>query len=467
MTDIRRRTFPANVRELGEREVEIAISTSALAADGDIWMTAGVDLARYRGNPVMLWSHSPETPVARAESIRIEGDELIANVMFAPAGVSAKADEICGLVKSRIISGISAGAIPIEMEPLDAKKPRGGQRWTRWELIEVSFVSIPANTEARVTARAAGDEAQPKEKPGMDGERALAELRKRLLVTAPKPKFRGLYDIAGLAYTLGELGYLHNSALWEAEIEQDESSVPAMLGEAMQQLGVALIAMTQEEVGELLAGHGIEVLDIELLPAAERAFVASAKSPLVRAWRAGIAAARSIRGKGDRALAEKAAGHHATAAERLDNCRGALGEVAGAHEAAADAHARALGAHDKATEALEAANGSASPEVAEQIGRAQKHMRAVGRALDAMGEAHDKMGDATGDADGHTAGCNRSIRAAQRCMRSLLDADGDTDSKDVQNSEGLGESGGSANDRSLDLDTRRRRALVLELADTP
>ena len=69
---------------------------------------------------------------------------------------------------------------------------------------------------------------------------------------------KSLYDVARLACLLQELGYVESSAEWEAEYEGDSSPVPAMLGEAMRQLGDALIAMTAEEVAELLKEDGAE-----------------------------------------------------------------------------------------------------------------------------------------------------------------------------------------------------------------
>ena len=158
-----RRTFPAEVNALSDTQVEVVISTSALAADGDIWLTEGAELDRYRSNPVWLFDHQPQLPVGRGENIRIDGDTLRCTVEFAPPGISPKADEIRGLVKARIINGVSAGALPIETEPLDPTRPRGGKRWLRWELFETSFVTIPSNQEAMVVARATNAADVPEE----------------------------------------------------------------------------------------------------------------------------------------------------------------------------------------------------------------------------------------------------------------------------------------------------------------
>jgi hypothetical protein len=81
-------------------------------------------------------------------------NEIGVRIKFAPPGVSAIADETRGLVKAGVLKGISAGVLPLEVEPLDPKNPYGGQRLVRAELLEISFVPVPASATALVTARA-------------------------------------------------------------------------------------------------------------------------------------------------------------------------------------------------------------------------------------------------------------------------------------------------------------------------
>jgi HK97 family phage prohead protease len=154
-----RAAVAAQINTLGENEVEVIISTSALARDGHILEPSGCDLSNYRANPIVLWQHNPDVPVGRAPNVTVEGDKIRARITFAPTGISAKADEVRGLVKSGIVSGVSVGFDVIDAEPLDPKQPRGGQRFTKWELLECSFCSVPADPGAAVTARA-----QPKER---------------------------------------------------------------------------------------------------------------------------------------------------------------------------------------------------------------------------------------------------------------------------------------------------------------
>jgi HK97 family phage prohead protease len=148
-----RKMVPARLTQLGDDEVLVTMSTGVLARDGHILVPSGAQLDNYRRNPIVLWQHDPSWPVARASEISADAEAITARVTFAPIGVSKIADETRGLVKAGIVIAVSVGFDPIDAEPLDPKKPKGGQRITKWELLECSFVSVPADTGAVVTAR--------------------------------------------------------------------------------------------------------------------------------------------------------------------------------------------------------------------------------------------------------------------------------------------------------------------------
>ena len=139
---------------LGDDEVDVTISTDQLARDGNIWIPSGCDLTDYRRNPVVLWQHRPDQPIGTASNLRVVGGSLVGRIKFAPLGVSATADTARGLMKSGVLCGISAGIEAVDVVPIDPAKPRGGQKITKWSLLEISAVSIPADTGAVVTARA-------------------------------------------------------------------------------------------------------------------------------------------------------------------------------------------------------------------------------------------------------------------------------------------------------------------------
>lgn len=79
----------------------------------------------------------------------------------------------------------------------------------------------------------------------------------------PKMKIKGLYEIGRLASLLGEIGYIEDSLEWEREYEGDDSKLPEMLAQVMRSLGEALLALTKEELAELL---GREVEEGQLSP---------------------------------------------------------------------------------------------------------------------------------------------------------------------------------------------------------
>jgi HK97 family phage prohead protease len=142
------------VEQLADDEVVGICISGGIKRDGDEWVPSGVDLTAYRANPVVLRQHDPDHVVGSAIAIGpLNGNEIGVRIRFAPPGVCDIADETRGLVKAGVLRGISAGVAPIEVEPLDPRKPYGNVRILKAELLEVSFVPIPADTAARVTAR--------------------------------------------------------------------------------------------------------------------------------------------------------------------------------------------------------------------------------------------------------------------------------------------------------------------------
>ena len=154
-----KRFFGGSVEPLGDLEVLVVASTEQRARDGHVLVQAGLDLTNYRKNPIVLFQHQQDTPVGTATALGLDGDNLLAKVEFAPIGISSEADKVRALVKSGVLRGVSIGFDPKETEPLDPKKPRGGLRILKSELLEISFVSVPADTGAGVTARWYGNRA--------------------------------------------------------------------------------------------------------------------------------------------------------------------------------------------------------------------------------------------------------------------------------------------------------------------
>ena len=324
-----RRFVGAQVSTLSEYEIDVTLCTSASdALDGDVWVIEGIDTSRFLAHPIVLWSHDMEQPIGQASNLRVTPGAITARVTFPQAGISPKADEIRGLVKAGIVTGVSASVVPVEAEPLNPRDPRGGKRIIRSILVEFSIVAVPADATSGVTARSQGDSAVDgddidnggaalacADEPGEAGNTAAATGESDPQRTAPrkpgqrKParraakrkltliKQRGLYEVAQLLYLMEELGWLVDIAHWEATIEDDASKVPAMLAAVLHDLGDATLASAAEEIGELINSVDIEPeLDADL-PDADRAAVLAGVTPAVRSFRAGLVAARQRGGK--------------------------------------------------------------------------------------------------------------------------------------------------------------------------
>jgi HK97 family phage prohead protease len=285
------KVFKAAATELGPRQVRVRCSSADVDRSGEIVVQAGI---KFADSIPVLFQHDPAQIVGRAKPIFV-GADLYADVEFAPEGISTKADEICGLAKHGVIDTVSIGFDPIDCEPMDPKKPRGAQKYLSCELLELSFVSVPANPRAEVVLRAkgAGDAQEIDPMPQTVTKEARAAAVSKMHDHLRK---KGLWEIGYFAELLGCLGWLRDNAEWEALLEGEASQVAELIAEALRAAADAFLAMTAEEVAELLGDEDeddvVDVLDT--MDAGTAEVVMSGKTIAVRKFRAARAVLKQI-----------------------------------------------------------------------------------------------------------------------------------------------------------------------------
>lgn len=262
------------------RLISYVLSDASVGRDNHVIAANAWDLKNFLRNPVMPWAHdTSQPPIAKWVDIGSRGDKLIGTAEYADFETYPFADTIFRLVKGGFLSAVSTGWIPREWKFSSDKSRPGGVDFSKVELLECSQVPVPALPTALVTARSQGIDTGPiyewAERMLDSSDLAvlprteLELLRKEakmpaaarknaapLVPDAPKVKLgkRSLYHVGWLAMLLNELGCAQESVAWEAAIEEDGSTVPAEMLEALKALGKVLVDMTVEEVNELLAG---------------------------------------------------------------------------------------------------------------------------------------------------------------------------------------------------------------------
>lgn len=223
------RLYGGNFEPLGDREVGVIAASSERARDGHVLEVAGMDLTNYRRNPVVLHQHNPESVIGVCSSIGVEGDLLVARIRFADPGVSAVADQICSLMKGAVMRAISVGFDPQETEPLDPRKPRGGLRITRSELLELSAVAVGADPNAVVITRALNTPSLDRIFRRLAIPQAAIE---RAAARIPRRRDGAPLSHAGHVWALQEQRRLDDEARFSREARQAEAEELRRIGES-------------------------------------------------------------------------------------------------------------------------------------------------------------------------------------------------------------------------------------------
>jgi HK97 family phage prohead protease len=102
----------------------------------------------------LLWQHDAKSPIGHviAASVTDAGIKIKAQIA---RGVLPEIDRAWALIKAGLVRGLSIGFHGLEAESIKAGSGGinigGGTRYKRWSWLELSTVTIPANSEANIT----------------------------------------------------------------------------------------------------------------------------------------------------------------------------------------------------------------------------------------------------------------------------------------------------------------------------
>lgn len=118
-------------------------STPSTDRMDDIVMPEG---ASYKMPLPLLWQHNHGDPIGEVveATVTSKGIEIVAKVAL---GVTEEIDRYWKLIKSGLVRGLSIGFRGLETEQIEGS---WGVRFKKWEWLELSAVTIPANAEASI-----------------------------------------------------------------------------------------------------------------------------------------------------------------------------------------------------------------------------------------------------------------------------------------------------------------------------
>jgi hypothetical protein len=133
-TLMKKQFIEARVEKKNDRIIFIA-SDESIDRHGESLDIEKWDLKNFKKNPVLLAEHWPaiENIVGKAKKIWIEGKKLLFEPQFHE--ITEMARTVKAMVEEGVLQTVSVGFIPKE---------------NSYELLEISFVAIPANANARM-----------------------------------------------------------------------------------------------------------------------------------------------------------------------------------------------------------------------------------------------------------------------------------------------------------------------------
>lgn len=131
------------------REIEGIATTPTPDRMGDIVEPKG---AVFKLPIPLLWQHDASKPIGSVVAAKVTNNWISVRARLAKlaeAGVlKDRLDEAWQSIKTGLVRGLSIGFSPLESAPI---KDTYSYRFTSWEWLELSAVTIPANSEASIS----------------------------------------------------------------------------------------------------------------------------------------------------------------------------------------------------------------------------------------------------------------------------------------------------------------------------
>jgi HK97 family phage major capsid protein/HK97 family phage prohead protease len=139
----------SNVKTVDEdaRIISGLATTPEVDRVGDIVESKG---AIFKLPMPLLWQHRADQPIGHVTAATVTKDGIKITAQIAKNIGLAEVDRAWALIKAGLVRGLSIGFNALEAEPIDAKNPWGGQRFKKWEWLELSAVTIAANGTASI-----------------------------------------------------------------------------------------------------------------------------------------------------------------------------------------------------------------------------------------------------------------------------------------------------------------------------
>jgi HK97 family phage prohead protease len=129
------------------REFEGIASTPTPDRMGDIVEPKG---AQFKGSIPLLWQHDQRAPIGEVTPTKITDGGIFVRGKIFTASVSRalieRLDEAYESLKLGLVKGLSIGFQPTEYSQLKD----GGYHFQKWDWLELSAVTIPANADASI-----------------------------------------------------------------------------------------------------------------------------------------------------------------------------------------------------------------------------------------------------------------------------------------------------------------------------